>query len=137
GQTHKPAKWRPAVVITVMQTEENVGCVFHARGEERLVDVRDCVRITMSSGTLEPFRVSGEAIRKRTQLKWVTADFGISITIRSRIVFNPRSPTRAFYNNVGSILVDGEIDSRHFDACRRDLRNLLIVLTINRCVTAQ
>src|SRR6476659_8337245 len=81
-ETHEPAKRRPAIVVTVFQTEENVGGVFYACSKERLVDIRERIRITMTGSPLKPDVFSREAVVKRTELEWITSDHHVSITLR-------------------------------------------------------
>src|SRR5688572_14860253 len=62
SQPHHAAKRRPAIVITVVHTNEDIGGVLHARRKERLVNIRDRVRIAMSGSSLKPGRVRRESV---------------------------------------------------------------------------
>src|ERR1051325_502778 len=136
-ETHEAAKRRPAIVEPVFQTDEDVGRVFDAWGKERLVDVRDSIRITMSGNSLKPNRFGSEGIVKRSELEWIATLLHVSITLIYRLILDSRATSLAFDDYVGGIFVDGEIDAGDFRTRARDLRNPISVVTIDRGVTAR
>src|SRR5678815_1740085 len=66
AEAHETTKRRPAIVITVVHADEDIGGVLHARGKQRFINIRERIRVAMSGSSLKPRRVSLGSIRERS-----------------------------------------------------------------------